>query len=206
MRLIEVKGRSIEEAVNAALLELEADRSEVSVEVLEEGSKGLFGILGAREARVKVAMNRDKCKYVTQLMETIASKMGVRVDIKVIEKTDGILVQVMGDKAGTLIGRRGQVLDALQYVLNLAATRDCDDHRRIMLDVEGYRKRRQETLERLAMRLAERVRRTGQSVILEPMNSQERKVVHTVLQNNLYVNTHSEGEEPYRKIIISCKR
>lgn len=206
MKSVEKKGKTVEEAVALALLELGAKKEDVVVEVLEEPSKGLFGLLGSREARVRVTKKENRLDFAREYVLRLAELMKLPVKVEVVEEAGIIRVNVHGDEVGVLIGRRGQALDALQYLLNLSANRIQDDRRRIVVDVEGYRERREKTLARLATHLAEKVRRTGKSVALEPMTSQERRVVHMALQDNPFVVTHSEGTEPYRKIVISVRR
>lgn len=206
MKSVEKKGKTVEEAVSLALEELGAQREQVTVEILEEGSKGLFGLLGSKGARVKVTVKAEKGAFVKEFVGEISAALGVPMALRVTESEDHIFVDVTGSDAGMLIGRHGQALDSLQYLVNLAAQRVSEDRRRIVVDIEGYRKRREGVLERLALRAAERVKRTGKPVALEAMPSHERRVVHLALQEDGQVETHSEGEEPYRKIIISCRK
>ena len=207
MKEVEKRGRSVEEAVKAALAELDATEDEVEIQVVEEPSKGLFGLIGAREARVVVRLREDRRKTAQRLLEKVLEAMGLEVRIKSEEREGATIFNLEGPDLGILIGRRGQTMDALQYLINLAANRAGDGEKvRIIIDVEGYRRRREETLKRLAERLAERVRRSGKSVVLEPMSAQERRVIHLTLQNNPYVETQSEGEEPQRHVVISAKR
>ncbi|MCL4424878.1 MAG: protein jag [Firmicutes bacterium] len=206
MKSVEKRGKSVEEAVALALLELGAKREDVEVEVLEEGSKGFLGLLGSREARVRVAKREDRGDFARNYVTQLCELMSLPVKVEVADREGVLYVNVAGDEVGALIGRRGQGLDAVQYLLNLSAARIQEDKRRVVLDVEGYRDRREKTLKRLATNLAEKVRRTGRSVALEPMSSQERRVVHMALQDNPFVVTRSEGAEPYRKIVISVRR
>jgi spoIIIJ-associated protein len=139
-------------------------------------------------------------------LEQVIGKMGlVNTTIEVVKQDNPLILNLKGSRLGVLIGRRGQTLDALQYLTNLVVNKDSDSRTRVVLDVEEYRKRREQTLQRLALRLAEQVRRRGQSITLEPMNPHERRIIHTALQNNPHVVTLSEGEEPYRKVVISAK-
>ncbi len=206
MRSVEKRGRSVEEAVGMALAELGVDREEARVEVLEEPSKGLFGLIGAKEARVLVTWAPGKQEVAERLVREIAGAMGLVVQVVARVEEDYIHLDVQGPDLAVLIGRHGQTLEALQYLVNLAVSRVSDERRRVLLDVEGYRRRREETLQRLAARLAEQVRRSGQSVALEPMSAHERRVIHVTLQDHPGVTTRSEGEEPYRKIVISAKK
>lgn len=167
-----------------------------------------------RQAEIDAALEEDNMKYnyskeltdtdpAAQFLKELLEKMGMPSDILAAETDDGLRLRIETDTNGVLIGRRGETLDALQYIVSLYANRDSKDYRRITLDTEGYRSRREETLGRLARKAASEVRATGRSVAMEPMNPYERRVIHSALQNFDGVTTHSEGEEPNRRIIIS---
>ena len=206
MKAVEKKGRTVDEAVAAALTELGAVQEEVVIEVLEEPNKGFFGLIGGKGALVRVTRRERKEDLVRRVLGEIAEALGLQVQIEGRADEESVVLNLRGPDLGVLIGRRGQTLDALQYLVNLAGSKNSVGRERIILDVEGYRQRRAETLERLAARLADRVRRTGESVALEPMSAHERRVIHLALQENPYVTTHSEGEEPFRKVVISAKQ
>lgn len=138
-------------------------------------------------------------------LKNVTEKMGVQVAIRVTEEADHLSVSMMGDTLGILIGRRGDTLDALQYLVSLQVNKNREGYMRVSLDTENYRAKREEALTRLAQRMAARARKTGRKVTLEPMNPYERRVLHSALQNNPYVTTHSEGEEPYRRVVITLK-
>ena len=138
-------------------------------------------------------------------LKNVTEKMGVQVAIRVTEEADHLSVAMMGDTLGILIGRRGDTLDALQYLVSLQVNKNREGYMRVSLDTENYRAKREEALNRLAQRMAARARKTGRKVTLEPMNPYERRVLHSALQNNPYVTTHSEGEEPYRRVVITLK-
>ncbi|MBS3976655.1 MAG: protein jag [Syntrophomonadaceae bacterium] len=204
MKSIEKQGKTVEEALNAALKDLQAEKEEVEYQVLEEPSKGLFGIL-ARMARVKVTLKESPAKLAKKFVQEVFKEMEIEAQTEVQVNGDLITLTFHGDGLGILIGRRGETLDALQYLVNLAVNRRLEKRVRIILDVEGYRLRREETLIRLAQRLSEKAKRTGQKILLEPMNPHERRIIHTALQNDRLVNTMSEGEEPFRKVVIRPK-
>lgn len=207
MKQVEKRGKTVDEAVKAALKELGVGQDEVDIEVLEEAAKGLFGLIGTKEARVVVRLREDRRQVARRLIKDVLAAMSLEVTIGTDEREGATVFNLEGPDLGILIGRRGQTVDALQYLVNLAANRIGEGEKaRIIIDVEGYRRRREETLQRLAERLAERVRRSGQSVVLEPMSAQERRVIHLALQDNQYVGTQSEGEEPQRHVVISLKR
>lgn len=208
MKSVEKTARTVDEAVALALEELGVERDRVVVEVLDEGQKGLLGLLGARHAQVRVRVQESKLELVERLMNDICRTMDL--DLSVTVQTDPaedyIRVEAFGNQAGILIGHHGQTLDALQFLLNVAANRVNDNSGRVLLDVEGYRKRRAETLTRLATRLAERVRRTGEAQVLEPMTAQERRIIHLALSDHPDVETTSEGNDPYRRVVIQPRR
>lgn len=199
--------KTVEEAIDQALSEFRVLRDEVDVEVLAEPKGGLFGILGSKDAAVKVSVVEKPSKNViaTDLLERMCEQMGVCVSIQIEDRGDYTVLSMSGEDLGVLIGRRGETLDAMQYLLNLAVNRQTGEKPHIILDVEGYREKRRKTLERLALNLAKKARRTGRSVVLEPMNPQERRIIHTALQQNPYVYTASEGDEPFRKVVIILK-
>lgn len=196
----------MEEAVAAALQELGIGREQAEIEVLDEAAKGLFGLIGSRDARVRVTARERKEDVARRLIQDITAAIGMDVTITSRQEEDYMFLDVRGDELGILIGRRGQALDALQYLVNLAAGRASSEKQRVVVDVEGYRRRREETLQRLAERLAEKVRRSGERTELEPMSAHERRVIHLALQDSPHVITHSEGEEPFRKVVIEAKR
>lgn len=145
-------------------------------------------------------------KLAYDFLQNVTSKMGVTVGIRVAEEEGHLSVSMMGDTLGILIGRRGDTLDALQYLTSLQVNKHRDNYLRVSLDVENYRQKREESLTKLAMRMAARARKSGRKVTLEPMNPYERRVLHSALQNNPYVTTHSEGEEPYRRVVITLRQ
>ena len=144
-------------------------------------------------------------KKAYEFLSNVTRMMGVDVEIRMLEEENHITVEMTGDTLGVLIGRRGETMDALQYLTSLNVNKDKDEYTRVSLDVEHYRAKREETLRKLALRMANRARKSGRRVVLEPMNPYERRVLHSALQNNPYVQTHSEGEEPYRRVIITLK-
>lgn len=205
MKTIEKSGRTVDEAVAAALEELGVPSERVKIEVLDEGKGGFLGI-GARPSVVRVTLKASRADRVESFLGDVCEAMEIGVQIDVRQDEEYVHVDVTGQEAGILIGHHGQTLDALQYLCNLAAGRMEENGPRILLDVEGYRKRRSETLTNLATRLAERVAHTGESAALEPMSAQERRVIHLALQTHADVHTTSEGEEPFRRVVIHRKR
>ena len=207
MTSVEKSGKTIEEAIELALAELGVVREDIDYEVLEAPSKGFFGLIGGRPAKVKVTVKKiDPLDVAKVFLKNIFEGMKLSVSVESVNNEDGITLNLTGDDLGILIGKHGQTLDALQYLTNLAANRDADARIRITLDVEDYRKRRTETLNRLALRLADKVKRRGERVALEPMSPHERKIIHLALQTDQRITTYSEGDEPFRKVVIALKR
>lgn len=208
MNSIEISARTVEEAIKMALEELNLTEDEVNVEVLDEPSKGFLGILGGKMAKVKVTPKIDPLLDTKEFLLNVTEKMGLNVEIKTTRENEYVKMEFVGNDLGILIGRRGDTLDALQYLVNLIANKHINlrenntDRLRIILDAEDYRQRREETLTKLAHKMADKVQKTGRKVVLEPMNPQERRIIHTALQDNEAVQTISEGAEPFRRIII----
>jgi len=207
MTSMEMTGKTIEEAVALALSELGVSEDRIDYEVLEAPSRGFLGFIGSKLAKVRVTVKPiDPMEVAKDFLDEIFSLMKLEVQIEKVSQQDCTVFNIRGNDLGILIGKHGQTLDALQYLTNLTANRDADSKVRIILDVEDYRQRRTEALNRLANRLADNVRRRGEKVVLEPMSSNERKIIHMALQNDQRVVTYSEGEEPYRKVVIALKR
>jgi spoIIIJ-associated protein len=207
VKAIEKTGRTVEEAVEIALQEMGVSIDEVDVVVLDEPSKGILGFFGGKPAKVKVSLREDSIMEKAQgLIKNVLGAMQLPAQVNVREKDKELVMELQGRDLGILIGRRGETLDALQYLINLSVNRKREQRKKIVIDIEGYRERRCETLRKLASKLADKARQNGRSVILEPMNAQERRIIHTALQERNDIYTFSEGEEPYRKIIISPKK
>lgn len=206
MTVVEKTGKTIDEAIDLALAELKVTKDDVEIDILEQPNKGLFGFLGAKPGKVRVKLIEKPAFKARQLLEEVLEIMDLQVEMNLVENEHGIYISMKGPDLGILIGRRGETLDSLQYLVNLSANKNQDTRQRVILDVEGYRKRREETLRNLALKLAEKAKQKGRNVILEPMNSQERRIIHTTLQSRNDIYTYSEGEDPYRKIVISPKK
>jgi len=202
---IEKSGKTTEEAVAAALKVLDAAEEEVTIEVLDPGAKGgLFGI-GGRPAMVAVTRKYDPVHAVKEFLREVTLAMGLSVNIEVTRKEKYLNINVVGENMGILIGKRGATLDALQYLTNLVVNRGSVPEFSVILDTENYRRRRRETLESLANNLARKVKAIRKPVNLEPMSRYERHIIHTVLQNDRHIRTYSEGNEPFRHVVISVK-
>ncbi|MDQ0284920.1 spoIIIJ-associated protein [Desulfofundulus luciae] len=206
MEGVEKTAKTVDEAVSLALAQLGISREEAEIEVLEEPSRGFLGLLGSRPARVRVRVKDTPSRRAKELLDKLLGAMNLPVDMAIEEKENNVFIDIEGRDVGILIGRRGETLDALQYLLNLYVNKNKSQRCKVFLDVEGYRRRREETLQRLALKLAEKAKQRGRNVVLEPMTSHERRIIHTALQGRDDIYTYSEGEEPYRKIIISPKK
>ncbi|MBE8953591.1 MAG: protein jag [Quinella sp. 1Q7] len=251
--VIEITGKTVEEAIQAAVAQLGVEASNLDVEVLELPKKKLFGLFGETPAKIRATVKNSEspaavepapieeppapetpdvpdkefepilepspvAEAVTeaesfdreraidaagQFLQDVFAAMGLEVTLKVTDSADDCRIELLGKNLGILIGRRGQALDALQYLLNLAVNRHAEDKVHFTLDAENYRQRREQTLIKLAKSVAERAIKTRKEVRLEAMNRHERKIIHTVLQDNDRVETHSTGEEPYRCVVVT---
>lgn len=205
---IEVSAKTVDDAITEALLKLETTSDKIEYEVIEKGSSGFLGFLGAKPAVIRVRKKFNLVDNVEQFLKDMFRAMNMEVvsDIDYDENERTMNIVFSGDEMGILIGKRGQTLDSLQYIISLVVNKESDSYIRVKVDTENYRERRKETLETLAKNIAYKVKRTRRSVALEPMNPYERRIIHSALQNDRYVETHSEGEEPYRKVVITLKR
>lgn len=201
MKFVEKTGKSVEEALRLALIDLEASREEVDYEILEEGTKGFLGF-GAKDFIVKVFKKNTAVDVARQFIESVLKEMNIQAELELNLESEVLNINMIGEDMAILIGKRGQTLDSLQYLISLVVNKDRDEYIRVTLDTENYRMKRKETLENLADRLAFKVKKSKKNVFLEPMNPYERRIIHSALQNNPYVSTKSEGDEPYRKVVI----
>ena len=207
MEYIEVSAKNVDDAITEASIQLGTTSDQIEYEVIEKGSTGFLGI-GSKNAVIKA---RKKYKLEGSVREFLGSvfaamKMEVEVLIKIDEVEHTIDIELKGDDMGILIGKRGQTLDSLQYLTSLAVNKQSEEYYKVKIDTEDYRKRRKDTLENLAKNIAYKVKRTKRPVSLEPMNPFERRIIHSALQNDRYVTTHSEGDEPYRHVVVTLKR
>ncbi len=203
MRSVIKTGKTIDEAVEQALLELGANREEAEIEVLEDSAKGLFGI-GAKEAKVKVsAPEKGVGAKAKGFLETLLYKMGIPAEVSLQEEDKTVFLEIKGENMGLVIGRRGDTLDAISYLTTLVANKGESERVRIIIDTENYRGKRKSTLEGLARRMAGTAVRQHRNVTLDPMNPYERRIVHEALQGNKNVTTYSVGDDPFRKVVIA---
>ena len=210
MEYIEVSAKTVSEAITEACQKLGVTSDRLDYQVVEEGSSGFLGI-GSKPAIIKAAVKVEKVSVEDSAKNFLndvfaAMDMTVVVDVKYNEEEKEMDIDLSGDEMGVLIGKRGQTLDSLQYLVSLVVNKESEDYIRVKVDTENYRERRKETLENLAKNIAYKVKRTRRAVSLEPMNPYERRIIHSALQNDKYVTTHSEGEEPFRKVIVTLKK
>ncbi len=206
LRSIVKEAKSVDEAIKLACSELEIDIEDAEIEVLDEGNKGILGFIGNKNAVVKVTEKLNIDNLVLDFLEPILQYMDIEAEIEIEQSEEEISVNLTGENIGLIIGKRGETLDALQYLLSLVINKNLDSYVRVILDASNYRKKRKETLVRLAKRVADKVARTRRNLTLEPMNSYERRIIHSTLQNHNYVVTESIGEEPNRKVVIRYKQ
>ena len=207
MEFIEISAKNVDDAITQATVQLGITSDQLEYEVLDKGSTGFLGI-GSKNAVIKARKKFSIDENVVEFLSSIfdAMKMEVEILVAVNEEEHIIEVGLKGDDMGILIGKRGQTLDSLQYLTNLAINKHSDEYYKVKIDTEDYRKRRKETLENLAKNIAYKVKRTKRPVSLEPMNPFERRIIHSALQNDRYVTTHSEGDEPYRHVVVTLKK
>ena len=207
MEFIEISAKNVDDAITQATVQLGITSDQLEYEVLDKGSTGFLGI-GSKNAVIKARKKFSIDENVVEFLSSIfdAMKMEVEILVAVNEEEHIIEVELKGDDMGMLIGKRGQTLDSLQYLTNLAINKHSDEYYKVKIDTEDYRKRRKETLENLAKNIAYKVKRTKRPVSLEPMNPFERRIIHSALQNDRYVTTHSEGDEPYRHVVVTLKK
>ena len=207
MEVIEISAKNVDDALTQATVQLGITSDQLEYEVLDKGSTGFLGI-GSKNAVIKARKKFSIDENVVEFLSSIfdAMKMEVEILVAVNEEEHIIEVELKGDDMGILIGKRGQTLDSLQYLTNLAINKHSDEYYKVKIDTEDYRKRRKETLENLAKNIAYKVKRTKRPVSLEPMNPFERRIIHSALQNDRYVTTHSEGDEPYRHVVVTLKK
>ncbi|HIV90181.1 MAG TPA: protein jag [Candidatus Eisenbergiella stercoravium] len=207
MEFVEFTAKTVDDAITAACQKFLVTSDRLEYEVMEEGSSGFLGF-NSKPARIRAKVKEtleDKAKAFLDDVFT-AMNMTVLVEVSFDEEEKVMDIELKGDDMGVLIGKRGQTLDSLQYLVSLVVNRDSDDYIRVKVDTENYRKRRKETLENLAKNIAYKVKRTKRSVSLEPMNPYERRIIHSALQNDKFVTTHSEGEEPFRHVVVTLKK
>ena len=207
MELLTFQGKTVDEAITNASIELGIASSDLVYEVESEGSTGFLGMF-AKPAIIKVQPKVPVEKRAKEFLDKLFEAMKVETEVKIeMDKENNSMdIELSGPDMGILIGKRGQTLDSIQYLTSLYVNKESDAYIRVKIDTENYRERRKETLETLAKNIAYKVKRTKRPVSLEPMNPYERRIIHSALQNDKYVTTHSEGEEPFRRVVVTLKK
>lgn len=208
MDMITVSAKNVDEAITKALIELETTSDKLEYEIVDKGSNGILGFIGQKPAVIRAKKKETLEDKASDFLSEVfnAMDLNVRLEISFDEGDRELSIVMSGDDMGILIGKRGQTLDSLQYLVSLVVNKESEEYIRVKLDTENYRERRKETLETLSKNIAYKVKRTKRSVSLEPMNPYERRIIHSALQNDKFVVTRSEGEEPFRHVVISLKR
>ncbi|SNS54453.1 spoIIIJ-associated protein [Anaerovirgula multivorans] len=206
MKSLEAVGKTIEEAIQLGLEELGKKRDQVEVKIMEIPSKGFLGFIGSKAAKVKLTIVDHPEEDVRNFLRDLFQGMDLEVQIEIERKGDKLNIYLEGPNMGVIIGRRGQTLDAVQYLASLVVNKGKEDYLKVFIDTENYRKKREETLIKLANKMARKARKIGKTITLEPMNPYERRIIHSTLQGNPFVQTYSEGEEPFRKVAITIKK
>lgn len=207
MEFVEFSAKTVNDCITNACQKFTVTSEKLEYEVISEGSTGFLGF-NAKPAIIKARVKSSVDERVKEFLNDVfaAMKLVVVVDVKYDEEAGTMDIDLSGDEMGVLIGKRGQTLDSLQYLVSLVANKETDNYIRVKVDTENYRQRRKDTLENLAKNISYKVKRTKRSVSLEPMNPYERRIIHSALQNDRFVTTHSEGEEPFRRVVVTLKK
>jgi len=203
---VEKTAKTAEEAIESALKELNTTKENVKIEILGESAKGVSRLFGGKEVKVRVTVNENLKVIAGTFVSNILDKMDIEATISVTEEDENILINISGDRVGVLIGRRGETLDAIQYLTSLIINKNTEEYKRVVVDIENYRNQREEALTHLAYRMADRVEKYKKSVTLEPMTPSERRIIHMALKERFLIETPSIGEEPNRRIVIKLKK
>ena len=201
-------GKTVDEAIEQALIELDANRDDVEIEIIEEASKGFLGLIGVKDAKVKVTLTFNPIELADNFITRILTSMDIKAVNIITKEKENLnidITDISSTDMGIIIGKRGNTLDAIQYLLSLAINKGKEDYIRVTIDTKGYRAKREETLIRLAHRMAEKTKYSKRPVKLEPMNPYERRIIHSALQKTNDIVTFSEGKEPYRRVVIQSK-
>ncbi len=202
MKYVEKQGKTVEIAITDALVEMGLTSDKVVVEVIDEGPKGIFKLFSSKKATVRVYKKVNLESIAKKFLEDVFENMKVSVEIETSLNENDLEILLSGKSMGLLIGKRGQTLDSLQYLVSLVVNKASDSYVRVKLDTENYRGKRKETLEKLSYSIAKKVKKTNRKQFLEPMNPNDRRIIHSTLQNFNGVTTFSEGNEPFRKVVI----
>lgn len=206
MKFVEVTGKSVDEAIENALRELNITKDRAIIDIIDEGSRGFLSFIGNKPAKVKVTVKRDYIEEAYNFVRSVLDSMGILAEIKIREDNDVIKIDLTGPRMGLIIGYRGETLDSLQYLISLVVNKHHDiSYKKIILDTENYRAKREEALKQVALKIANKVKKTKKIFKLEPMNPYERRIIHAILQEDNNIITYSEGDEPFRRVVIALK-
>jgi spoIIIJ-associated protein len=230
MASLEIEAKSIEEAIETACLQLDVPREKLEIEILTSGSTGIFGIVGSKKAKIRATVKEESIEPVPEVpvllqeepapdsvaisetdivveaqtaLQEILTRMGLETTLVVRKEKETVHIRIEGDKSGLLIGRRGQTLDALQYLITRIVNRKGSDKIKVVLDSGDYRSRRKTYLEDLALKMAEKSKQTGKPVVISPLNAHDRRIIHLTLEKDKSLKTFSRGEGHLKKMIIS---
>ena len=210
MDFIETEGKTVEEAIEKACQELNSPKERLNIDILSDASPGLFGFMGMKKAKIKASIketeDENKLEIAKNALEEILERLKTDATVEAKYSGDKILLNINGDGSGLLIGRRGRTLDALQHIVDKIVNRSSDNRKRIIVDTEGYRAKRVESLRRLAIRLGEKVKRIKKPISIPPLNAHERRIIHMTLENDDQLVTTSKGDGFLRRVIISTKK
>lgn len=206
MKSVKSSGKTIDEAILMAVAQLGVQREKLDIRVIQQPEKGILGFIGNKEAKIEASIKKTIGEHAKEFLMQLIEKLGMDAIVQIKETNDKVYINLKGKDMGLLIGYRGETLDSVQYLTSLVVNKDNDEYKRIIIDTENYRSKREETLKRLAKRLAGKVQRSKKKVVLEPMNPYERRIIHSALQSDPYINTFSEGQEPYRKVVIDINK
>jgi spoIIIJ-associated protein len=223
MKSVETEGKTVEEAINKACEELKVSREDLEIEVLTNASSGFLG-LGAKNAQIRAtvkeaapaagegtglptdASSQAAAETAKKTLQDILKLLGMEAGVQLTEEPERIVLNIAGDGSGLLIGRKGQTLDALEYLINKIVHKGAEDKKRIVVDTENYRSRREESLVQLAQRLGDKAKRLGRPVTISPMSAHDRRIIHLALEEDKTLRTRSTGTGLYRKIVISPEK
>jgi spoIIIJ-associated protein len=203
MDFLEIEGKTYEEAVKKASLALEVEEKDLDIEVTEVDTKGILGLLGSKKVRIMARVRNNPEEYGKQFLTEVAALYGVGVKVEVQMQNDRMVFSMETADEEPLVGQDGEVLEALQHLVKLAIAKKYKENLKLLLDVNGFRERRQKTIVVMAKRLADKVRKEGRPAKTKPLNPYERRIVHTLFKNNDHITTFSEGEGHVKKVVIS---
>ncbi len=207
IRCLEIRSKNKEEALKKALLELNVNQEDLEIEEIEQPIKGFLGFLGSKEGLYKFTVIEKESDIAKSFVENMLKNANVNAKVNITQENNLIKVDIEGEEAACLIGRRGETLDSIQFLTGLALNKiNKDSHMRVLVDIENYRSKREESLIRYANKMAREVAKTKKTKKLDYMNPYERRIVHSALQEDKYVTTYSEGTDPYRRLVIEYKR